>query len=728
MLGRTNYSAKEKGNKWIIQALTNKAKKRDGKKDILKNTEFVQFGDQRFPIEDLNQTTPEPTPTPDPTPTPEPTPSWSFDNEPLSEALWGFDNFGQTINSSDYGTVGADTNIANVFDSLSSPESGIVDLYSSQNTVAVLDTGVYAEHEDLFENTFVELGYDYVYDSTNTYDAQGHGTHVAGTIAAASNSLGVIGSNPVANIIPIKVLGDDGIGSISSILNGVYHAINAGAKILNMSLGSYSYPSATEWNVYYDVYTNSDTLIVAAAGNDSSYTDGFYYNDPVLYDPYYDDYYWNDYAIDAYPSAYAFDNIISIGNSTNDDTLNWSTNFGPGVDLFAPGSSILSSGNLYSNHYQYLSGTSMAAPLVAGVASGFWARNPSLSAEDVKWYLMNSVDTDNSFPEFSLSDRLNVQKLYDWMGSSSTNTTHLTSIPNKATPLPSAKEIKSNNEISFKPPSFAVRLRNINQLSSNLLDEKFVGILRGNHQKRDKNIKKLSKLHSSNHFLSGANKLEFSDNSNLIGILDLKSDEGIDRRRILKFLLTKKFFKGFDVDRSYSSPKPYESLEETTTKIPKSYKIADFNSTFFVRELDNDVNGTKQANFIATGPGNDLIKAGAGDDLLIGDEGDDKIFGQAGDDDLRGGNGDDVFKGNKGVDIITTGRGKDKVHISQIDTVTDFDLDKDKIILDDYTLIAAKNIESSVELTFRSPQSNETSYLNLEGISKKDFMTAEPFI
>lgn len=600
-------------------------------------------------------------------------------------------------------------------------------MYSSQNTVAVLDTGVYAGHEDLFDNTFPSLGYDYVYDSTDTYDAQGHGTHVAGTIAAASNSLGVIGSNPVANIIPVKVLGDDGFGSTSSILNGVYHAINAGAKVLNMSLGSYGYPSAVEWNVYADVYLNSDTLIVAAAGNDSSYTDGFYYNEPVLYDPYYDEYYWNDYAIDAYPSAYAFDNIISIGNSTNDDTLNWSSNFGPGVDLFAPGTNILSSGNLYPNHYQYFSGTSMAAPLVAGVSSGFWARNPSLSAEDVKWYLMNSVDTENSFAEFSLSGRLNVQKLYDWMDSSSASSIGLTNTPKKANPLPGGIEIKSNSEISFKPPSFAVRLKNVNQLSSNLLDQEFVGILRGNHQKRSKSIKELSKLYTSNHFLSSAVNLEFSDNSSLIGILNLKTNEDIDRRKIMKFLLKKKFFKGFDVDRSYSSPKPYESLEETTTKIPKPYKVKEFNSTFFVGELDNDVKGTQHRNFIATGAGNDLIKAGAGDDLLIGDDGDDKMFGQDGNDDLRGGNGNDIFKGSKGADIITTGRGNDQVHISRTDNVTDFNLENDKIILGDHKFIAAKDINSGIELTFKTPQSNETSYLYLDDVVKKDFMVANPF-
>ena len=165
------------------EKFSKKSINRDGKKNTLTNVEYVDFKGIKLSINELAEETPDPTPTPtpdptptptpDPTPTPTPTPdptptpSWSFDNEPLSQALWGFDNFGQTIDSSDYGTNGADANIANVFDALSSPESGIIDLYSSQNTVAVLDTGVYAGHEDLFDNTFPSLGYDYVYDSTN---------------------------------------------------------------------------------------------------------------------------------------------------------------------------------------------------------------------------------------------------------------------------------------------------------------------------------------------------------------------------------------------------------------------------------------------------------------------------------------------------------------------------------------------------------------------------------
>jgi subtilisin family serine protease len=105
--------------------------------------------------------------------------------------------------------------------------------------VAVVDTGIWYHHPDLWANIDLAAGASFVPWSHDFLDDNGHGTHVAGIIAAANNDWGTIGIAPNATLIPIKVLAADGIGRISWFINGVIHAVNQDADIINLSLGYY---------------------------------------------------------------------------------------------------------------------------------------------------------------------------------------------------------------------------------------------------------------------------------------------------------------------------------------------------------------------------------------------------------------------------------------------------------------------------------------------------------
>ena len=181
--------------------------------------------------------------------------------EPGWNDLWGFENRGD-FNFYDWGnyypaTAGADINAVAAFESWGGVNNGISDLYGGENIVAVLDTGIRYTHEDLRDNILINpdeipnngvdddsngytddyYGYDFAYNDGNPYDFHGHGTHVAGTIGAASNGKGVIGSNPAAKLVGVKVMDDNGNGYTAGIISGIDYSISRGAKILNMSLG-----------------------------------------------------------------------------------------------------------------------------------------------------------------------------------------------------------------------------------------------------------------------------------------------------------------------------------------------------------------------------------------------------------------------------------------------------------------------------------------------------------
>lgn len=229
--------------------------------------------------------------------------------------------------------------------------------------VAVIDTGIDPEHEDLAGNLDMSKAANFVEPGKTPYDDFGHGTHVAGIIGAiADNNLGIAGVAPQVTIMPIRVLGVDG-GSTAALIQGIDHAVAKGAKVINLSLGS-SMASRAEQEAVNRAVSRGVT-VVAAAGNE---------------------------ALSGNPLNYpaALSGVISVGalgrlpvNGQMVLARAEYSCFNPYVAIAAPGSDILSTvpsqlGNASNKGgaYAYASGTSMAAPMVTGVAALILARHP----------------------------------------------------------------------------------------------------------------------------------------------------------------------------------------------------------------------------------------------------------------------------------------------------------------------------------------------------------------
>lgn len=204
--------------------------------------------------------------------------------------------------------------------------------------VAVLDTGIDLDHPDLQAN--IKGGINTIHPRKSPDDDNGHGTHVAGIIAAADNTVGVIGTAPKAWLYAVKVLDRRGSGYISDIIEGLDWCIRNGMQIVNMSFGTATdVPSLHEALV---AAYNSGLVLVAAAGN------GGPQDDTVLY-----------------PARY--EEVIAVSAVDGTDSIaSWSSR-GPEVELAAPGVDIYST--FRSGTYRVLSGTSMASPHVAGTAA-----------------------------------------------------------------------------------------------------------------------------------------------------------------------------------------------------------------------------------------------------------------------------------------------------------------------------------------------------------------------
>jgi thermitase len=174
-------------------------------------------------------------------------------------------------------------------------------------TVAVLDSGFDAGHPDA--PAHLVLGHDYITGATVTSDPFGHGTHVTGIIAgSANNGTGVAGLAPDVTLLNIRVLGADGIGNLYTIATAVIDATDAGARVVNLSLGAVS--SLYTMQLAVDYAIAHGVIVVAAAGNNGNQT------------PF-------------YPAAYP--NVVAVSATTVDDTKASYSNFGSYVDIAAPG-------------------------------------------------------------------------------------------------------------------------------------------------------------------------------------------------------------------------------------------------------------------------------------------------------------------------------------------------------------------------------------------------------
>ncbi len=201
--------------------------------------------------------------------------------------------------------------------------------------VAVVDTGIDAAHPDLAAN--VAGGFNAMVATASWADDHGHGTHVAGTIAAVHNSTGVVGVAPEARLYGVKVLDKNGSGYYSTIIAGIGWAVENKMQVLNMSLGGPNDNQSMHDAVKRAV--EAGVTVVCAAGNSGGSV--------------------------SYPGAYP--ESIAVSASNNFDKITTWSSRGPQVAFIAPGSLVLST--FKGGGYRFLSGTSMASPHVAGLAA-----------------------------------------------------------------------------------------------------------------------------------------------------------------------------------------------------------------------------------------------------------------------------------------------------------------------------------------------------------------------
>lgn len=315
-------------------------------------------------------------------------------DDPYFGKQWGLSNLGQTG-----GTTGADVKISNLWNQHTGNKSIVT---------GVIDTGIDWGHEDLVDNIWQNLaedfdgdghtiewidgswqldpgdlnnidedkngytddlvGWDFVNDDNNPFDDNGHGTHVAGIMGAkGNNGKGITGVSWTTQMMALKAFDNKGAGSVLSILPALEYARNMGARLTNNSWGGPAYSQ-----VLYDEIALANTtgiLCISAAGNNAN----------------------NNSATPMYPGSFDLANVICVTATNHKDELARFSNYSHDlVDLAAPGKDIFST--LPGNAYGYKSGTSMAAPMVAGAICLLWSQNTLSTHHQIKEILYSTVD------------------------------------------------------------------------------------------------------------------------------------------------------------------------------------------------------------------------------------------------------------------------------------------------------------------------------------------------
>jgi subtilisin family serine protease len=285
---------------------------------------------------------------------------------------------------------------------ISAPKAWDTYTGSKNVVVGIVDSGVEYTHSDLASNIWTNPGeianngidddnngyiddvhgWNFVANTNDPLDDNGHGTHVAGTIGAVGNNgVGVVGVTWNTQIAALKFLDSDGGGYTSDAILAINYATKMGFDILNNSWGGGGYSQSLKDAI--DAYKG---VFAAAAGNSGT----------------------NNDTTASYPASYTSTNIIAVAATTSTDTKASYSNYGAtSVDLGAPGSSIYST--YLNNSYATLSGTSMATPQVSGAAALIKSYNPALTTAQIKSIILANVDKISSMTSKTVSGgRLNI--------------------------------------------------------------------------------------------------------------------------------------------------------------------------------------------------------------------------------------------------------------------------------------------------------------------------------
>ena len=285
-------------------------------------------------------------------------------NDTFFPYQYALSNIGQWIGppGTVQGTIGADIGALDAWDVTRGDPSVVV---------AVIDTGIDWAHPDL-QNAVLSGGWNFINDSGDVTDDNGHGTFITGVIAADwNNGLGISGVAPDCRILPIKGIDSDGLGYASAMIHALIWATDQDVDIINLSVGAEGPSRALESALKYA--HDHDVVVVASVGN---------WSGPV-----------------SYPAAYS-DYCLAVSATNFDDEFFSISNFGPEVDVAAPGKRIFGCFPtwyvpLETFPYGFLAGTSIAAAHVSGLAALIRSYKPWLTAVDVMNVIRFTADDIN---------------------------------------------------------------------------------------------------------------------------------------------------------------------------------------------------------------------------------------------------------------------------------------------------------------------------------------------
>lgn len=276
--------------------------------------------------------------------------------------------------------------------------------YKRDVVVAIIDTGIDITHEELANNIWVNedevpgngidddyngyiddvFGYNFYNRSSDVFvdpNVDIHGTHAAGTIVAKHGNGGIkgIAYDSHVKIMTLKVLGENGQGYMSSVVEAINYAKRNGANICNISLGAYTYEETLD----NAIKNSPEMLFIVAAGNGANYV-GYSLDDK-----------------DVFPAKFNYPNVITVSNTCFDEDRYVSANYGSYVDIFAPGTLVLST--VPNGTYGFFTGTSMAAPFVSATCAMIYSAYPKVPIEQYKGLIINGATPVQKFVGLSKS-------------------------------------------------------------------------------------------------------------------------------------------------------------------------------------------------------------------------------------------------------------------------------------------------------------------------------------